>query len=442
MLWLAVLAGCQSPEKGATAVTTETAPEAVCAPVFGGDVVLYDADAVAAQIRQTPSIDGSLAVSGLPTLEALTGLCRVGEDLQISDSLSPDLGGLEDLTLVGGTLELAGMGALERLSGLSGLLGAGRLRMMNTALDALVLPPGLTSLPALELSQNGQMASLEGDIYEIGTVEISRGGALRSIRLPLLRAVGTLSIQEDGLSELSLPELERISDMLSVYSDVPVAIDAPLLAEVGIFRLNAPGSYTFPALQLISGALALGDEEQTLSFPALEQVAAIQIADEDLYAWPSMPALTAIGVFYVEDGEGLGSLSGLASVLSIQEVMIDGSDAVTLDGLSGLEEAGSVAITRNDLLTSVAGLGAISSMDRLYVEGNDQLAALALPGLQTVGDLLILETALTDLDGLSGLTAVTGDLLIRGNPELSQAEIDAFLARVTVSGEVSVEVVE
>ena len=59
--------------------------------------------------------------------------------------------------------------------------------------------------------------------------------------------------------------------------------------------------------------------------------------------------------------------------------------------------------------------------------------------LVETGTLRLIDTKLSDLSGLSSLLRVDGDLVVRENPQLTSAAIDALLERVEVVGEVSIQ---
>ena len=124
---------------------------------------------------------------------------------------------------------------------------------------------------------------------------------------------------------------------------------------------------------------------------------------------------------------------------------------------------GDLIIRSNDALTSVNTRALTSVGEDLGIAGNDSLASLNMPSLTTVDGSMIVginntltsidmpaltsvnggltigaNTALTSLEGMSGLTTVVGDLYLRGNDCLSQAEAEAFAARISVGGGVTV----
>jgi len=150
----------------------------------------------------------------------------------------------------------------------------------------------------------------------------------------------------------------------------------------------------------------------------------------------------------------LGSLrfgdTGLSEVDGLENLrFIDGrlnffrnSNLVSIDGLMNLETVGgAVFIHHNRSLPNLSGLKSLGDVgDELFISANDSLETLAgLENVQSMEKLrLIYNQALMSLDGLSGLKTVRGDLTIKDNPELSQAEAEAFAARIDVAGSIEV----
>ena len=98
------------------------------------------------------------------------------------------------------------------------------------------------------------------------------------------------------------------------------------------------------------------------------------------------------------------------------------SHAAELDDLTALRK-----------LSHVRGVLGIRSMKKLSTLNG-------LSGIEEVGRINILDNdALTSLEGLSSLERVRGDVWIADNPKLPQSQIDAFLARVIINGEVKLD---
>lgn len=137
------------------------------------------------------------------------------------------------------------------------------------------------------------------------------------------------------------------------------------------------------------------------------------------------------------------SLAGLGRLRRVDRLTVSSLHLLeNLSGLDALSSVNSLALIGNRKLASLQGLGGVRQVPGLVIL--DSLPALesleGLENLQEVGGDLSLDRLgrLRSLSGLRGLTRVGGRLFIRQNPLLPKAEIDAFLARVTVVGTKSI----
>jgi hypothetical protein len=137
------------------------------------------------------------------------------------------------------------------------------------------------------------------------------------------------------------------------------------------------------------------------------------------------------------------SLTGLARLRGADEFTLSGLHIIErLTGLESLSRVNTLALIGNRKLASLQGLRGVRQVPGEVIL--DSLPALesleGLENLQEVGGDLSLDRLgqLRSLSGLRGLTRVGGRLFIRQNPLLPRAEIDAFLARVTVVGTTSI----
>lgn len=123
----------------------------------------------------------------------------------------------------------------------------------------------------------------------------------------------------------------------------------------------------------------------------------------------------------------------------------DALDAAAFEPLSGLYQvAGSVTVFRPHVIVDFGLLTHLEVIVGEFSYRLDDTSRPALSGpprLREVGELRVESNhALEDLGGfVPDLQVVHGDLKIKGNPKLSSAQIDAFLERVEVRGEVVVE---
>lgn len=137
--------------------------------------------------------------------------------------------------------------------------------------------------------------------------------------------------------------------------------------------------------------------------------------------------------------EDLRSLRGLRAVGRLS--LFRNPQLARASGLEDLETVETLGFSMNDALVDLSALRRLSwAKDELYVDGNGSLEELTgLEGVLMVGSLHISSNArLRSLAGLAGLVRVDGDLTITGNPMLSEAEVLAFVARVSVGGTIDV----
>ena len=162
-------------------------------------------------------------------------------------------------------------------------------------------------------------------------------------------------------------------------------------------------------------------------------------------------------------------LSPLASLRVIREGLSSGSNNLhleTLDGLERLEWVGKFSFNADGVrdfsgvenlrdvedyfgingmpnLADLHGLEQLRAVGgKLSLSGNAELTNLdGLSGLEWVGGELYISgnDKLASLDGLAALQEVSGDVTIRLNPQLSPAELDAFVNRIEIGGDVRLE---
>lgn len=145
----------------------------------------------------------------------------------------------------------------------------------------------------------------------------------------------------------------------------------------------------------------------------------LEIARTDTTDLSELPALQEIGgVFSVLHNDALESVQGLGSLEHV---------------------GGDFRLVGNDVLSDLSALTMLQGVGQsLTIQSNPSLNSLhGLENVKSVGRLVILEnSSLADLAGLSGLEHVGGDVVIKTNAELSQSEVESFLAGLQVDGEV------
>jgi hypothetical protein len=127
----------------------------------------------------------------------------------------------------------------------------------------------------------------------------------------------------------------------------------------------------------------------------------------------------SMGIGMVPMLEELRPLASLRGAIERDLVLSYMDSLVSLHGLDGVESVGATLVLRV--------LAKLETLD-------------GLGGLRSVGELVIWDNAsLRSLAGLSALETVDGTLEIKRNPMLPQSEIDAFMARVEVRGDIIIE---
>jgi hypothetical protein len=102
-----------------------------------------------------------------------------------------------------------------------------------------------------------------------------------------------------------------------------------------------------------------------------------------------------------------------------------------------------VQVSGNDMLRNVDGLSGLDAVPGdLLIAWNDELIQIdGVAGVTWVGgDLVITNNAsLNHVNGLEGITAVDGDVVIENNERVCTSQVDVWLAGVSVGGVVTVQ---
>ncbi len=200
--------------------------------------------------------------------------------------------------------------------------------------------------------------------------------------------------------------------------------DAVVCGEPGDRAGNDESFAALAGCQVYRGSLSLDhpgpDLSPLASLRILEGALTTTGFNYELESLKGLEQLQSVGEFRFSN-DGLRSMSG---VLSLREVKgffyLSGlSNLTDLDGLENLRSTGSFEVSFNIVLVDIDGLSGLQRVDGdLRIDGNPEL---------------------TGIDGLMALEHVAGDLYIRENPKVPMSQIDALLSRVTVDGEVYLE---
>lgn len=313
--------------------------------------------------------------------------------------------------------------------------------------------------------------------------------SLTELRLPNLERVGgTLSVLEPDLVDLELPALTTVGDELKlVGSDLLEAVELPVLETVegdvwlsldGMRGFSAPelwsvgGEFVFsrcnalqdvdlPALVEVHGLQLFGAARlEVLELPALEDI------EHQLKLWwmwaltrVSLPQLRSVSEVSLEQVEVLSELElpRLASIGSLAMEHSSGPRVLRLPALTVIH--GTLSLANNTSMTQLhmpelrdlstlelrnnRGLARVTARPLRAVDGSitamgGELEALVLPNLRSVGGSLHLSgEPLPNLDGLSRLESVAGDLELHSLTSLTN--LDGLSLMRSVGGNLAIE---
>lgn len=296
---------------------------------------------------------------GIKNLDSLRVLHSVGKQLNITSTWLSTLGGLGNLTRIGGSLNISFNDSLRRLDQLEKLDSiGGSVSIYNNF--------KLNKCTAEALCQY---------------LKVSPDSVVIQNNAPGCNSTAEVGINCDLPPGQCLPE--------GITFDAQVEIDR--------FPLDYPG-----CRHIIGYASIIGS---------------------DITSLDSLQVLTGVGVILTISGTRLTNLTGLEGITTLPSLSVSYNDLLTgLTELGDVDSAGLVAIEGNAALTNLNGLEGFKSISDLTVLDNDALTSLdALSHLSEIKGLLFVaqNDALTNLDGLEGITAIGGSADISYNVSLS-----------------------
>jgi len=361
----------------------------------------------------------------LNSLSGLDGLTNIGSDLTIFNNTLSTLDGLQNLNLIGGSLDVENNYSLLSLTGLNNLSSIGNY--INITAN-----PSLTSLAGL----NNIVAGSIHDLTIYNNTSLSNC-AVQSICNYLASPNGAITILDNAVGCNSPPEIA-----------MECGITLPCLpygnyyfnsqTEIDNFKTNYPGCASLQGSVYIEG-------DDIVNLNGFNVITSF---GNDLYiSYNSMLAnlsgldsVEYIGnKFYIYSNPVLTSLSALAKLKSVGSELYIGYNT-TLPGLSGLENlistGGDVYIVYNDKLNSLAGLSSMNSIrQNLTIAGNLILTSLA--GLENLDANSISGLSIHNNNSLSDcsvksvcdyLTAPNGGVWIYGNAAGCNNELEIINA--------------
>jgi hypothetical protein len=416
-----------------------------------------------------------LTSRGLAGDVALPALRAIGGDLRLARHDGRDRVSAPLLATIGGSLivsdgsDASCLVELPALRTLGGSLHARDLRAADLQVPALASIGGDLTLP--ELVDDGAVTLLPALATVTGAVAID-GDALAALDVPALESAGELRLgASPALTTLRLGALTAVARTLDVV-DAPAltALDLAALAEVG--AAARPGSHdvsvrishtgltelALPALRTVAGGISVVSSPAlaAIRLPALTRTQSLSVTATPALTVVAAPQLTTTGYLNLVSGplaelaldelreivshldlrgSRLEDFRGLTKVQRIGHLTVSDNQALTsFAGLRALRTMSSLTIRREATLTSLDGLQAVAALPgRLVVSGATALTSLAgLERVTTIGDVYLETSGLTSVDGLGGLTVVSGGLSIRGNQAL--ASITGLARLRVVSG--------
>ena len=272
------------------------------------------------------------------------------------------------------------------------------------------------------------------------------GGAADGFRLdlPLVTDVGVSLQLGTGLSELSMPRLQRIRSLSVLDTKLAQLEFADLEQAIDIQAARNPNleSVRIPRVPQLGDLWLSGPALRSVAFDSLTSLDELTFSDSPLLKTVTFPSLNEVGYAFTVRSTGLDELS-LPQVTSAVRLYI-----VTNSQLAKLElpnaRVNSLSIGDNPLLATI-DLHSMDASGSFMLSNNGALTTLSgFTGLTTIfGDLVIVNHAtLADLQGLHNIERVTGRFHITGNTALPKSETDALITaigRENIQGELTVQ---
>lgn len=390
---------------------------------YVGDVRIVSETEAEAFCANYGSVEGSLDIESLTALNELSCLQAVSGHLRFGGVRAASMSGLESLRWVGGDLLIGGWQAETGVlppSSFSSLAGLDRLRSVGrnlwvaensvselgglfrldgvggnvTLLDAPItvvnLPVTsigdglwLEDLPELSEVELSDLSTFEGSLW-FSSVATASGGFGIDWPLPISGALGLYALSADANAGWSLP-----SSLGSLYVE-----ETELLTLTGLESTTA-----------VLGNVVIANNDDLTDLAALDSIRNIggDLAlsnNASLGGWDDFPALETVGGTVLLAGKGPSSADGFGALTQVG-VGLEVQSATTLtriDGFTALEHCPSLILNIAGNLASADGLKGVPFEENVTANEVD---------------------ALVDLDFLSGVTALSGTLLVKGNGRMT-----------------------
>jgi hypothetical protein len=327
------------------------------------------------------TLSGNLSLSTQEQVDAVNYVTVTG-NLVIREAVNSNisnLGGLANLTSLGGSLTVQNNTALSSYCGLFNLFNAGYS-------GSYTISGNLSNPTSSQIISGGDCPIFNGDIFLATQAQVDA--------FHYTGVTGNLTIGESSAGAIT--NLNALSQLTFVGKNFQIGHAAIVNLDVLNNLTSVGGTLTFdnPSLTNINGLSHVG----------------------------------SLGGLFIGGGNSsLTNINGLSHVATVKEsIYIYGTTALTnLDGLSGLTSAGHIDITSNSALTSINGLSHLQTVKGLPIGGSIG-----------IGLLIKRNNLLTNLNGLSGLHSIEGSLEIEENPAL--INLDGLINLKSITQRVSI----
>lgn len=190
--------------------------------------------------------------------------------------------------------------------------------------------------------------------------------------------------------------------------------------------------------------IELNSQQEVDNFQAdhgpCDRADSIQIEGPEIVNLDGLSALTSVaGVLYIQENPVLNNVDGLSALATVSGTLLIKRNAqlTHLDGLSSLTSLGGLTIQENSLLTNVNGLSSLTDVKgEVYIGFNDALTNLdGMSSLSSARNIRIF-APVKNVDFLSRINSLSGYLYIGGN---ALSNINGLSALTRVGGELVIQ---
>lgn len=382
---------------------------------FPGDVWVLSGVTDLAPIAGVRHIAGTLTIGGyqfgteanVTSLDAFSALETVG-GLDLTELPVPDLLPFSKLTAVPGDVSVCYQPSLAGLHNITEI--GGRLRVCGHVVADLTGVGGLKRLGGGLQLDNLNLVDLHGleALTEVGVP----GGDPVPVTIKILPNL-------TSLDALNFAWHDAID--FELY-DTAIPDLGFLAGTTGLHGLHVEGSDLIPTLAGLESLVEVRGE--------------LDVFHAGLSDISALAGLQSVGTLTLTS-PAFADLSPLVSLTKVGTLRVTHSGYTDLSPLPALLQLGGVELYLNSQLVELSLLKGVTVLDRLVIDDNEALVDLEeLSGLEHVAGEVNLRrnAALPDLADLAALASVDGRLAVVANPSLPQADAIAWAAPIAVGG--------